>query len=189
MIPNKHFYFHSLQLELVLLFILFMAAASWAKVGDIVASGYCGSTANGADGKNLSFILSEQKDSVIIGDSKKPALMLKLTGSGAMEDNPLWHRNTTYRQSITSICFLPKGLSSIGDFAFAGLVNFKKKSLSIPWTVESIGERAFSQFNYDNLRLSSCIRMTRLSNRSLHGYEGNVSLPPSLTIIEPNAFT
>ena len=153
-------------------------------------SGYCGSTANGADGRNLEFGLNEQGDSIAIGSRKYSSFALNILGSGAMTDNPKWRSKIkNYMKRVTNI-HLKEGLTHIGEEAFRGCENYSKRgrtTLIIPSTVESIGANAFDQFGGD-IDMSKCTQMTHLTAGVFHYYRQTVTLPVSLTAIEANTF-
>lgn len=93
-------------------------------------SGYCGSTADGADGHNLQWSLDTATG------------MLSITGTGAMcdwqtvEDVP-WF---AYRCAISQVQIVP-GVTSIGDFAF--MSSTALENVNIPSEVTRIGGVAF----------------------------------------------
>ena len=97
-------------------------------------SGYCGSTANGADGTNLSWSFDETTGT------------LTFTGSGEMEDYEAeyWESSTTPWHDFSADIIkavLPDGLTRIGDCAFWACMELD--NIEILDSVTSIGEDAF----------------------------------------------
>ena len=85
------------------------AQTATAAVGDVVATGYCGTTANGADGHNLAWTLTENgEDDIEISSETYTALTLTITGTGAMDDytntsySP-WNETNNYRNRVTKL--------------------------------------------------------------------------------------
>ena len=184
MTSNRLNPFHSLRLGLALIFILFMAVTSWGY------HGYCGSRANGANGRNLTYELEETNHLIKIGEKEKSAYRLKIEGWGAMDDSPAFIKHPGYMRRVIEIQ-LREGLTHIGKDAFGQCENYCG-ILTIPSTVETIGAKAFELFGRNgfdvDIDMSKCTRMTRLTAGAFHGYNKTVTLPASLTTIEANTF-
>lgn len=88
--------------------------------GTVIASGSCG-----ADGDNVTYVLTDDGT-------------LTISGSGAMEDYPLWYDTSIQIKSV----IIEQGVTSIGDGAFA--YRSSLASATIPNSVTSIGDEAFS---------------------------------------------
>ena len=125
---------------LALAFVFFGITAT-AAVGDVVASGSCGTTADDADGTNLTWTLTENDETVTISGETTAALTLTITGTGAMDDytgsSCPWN---DHRKRVTKLN-LPEGITHIGNHAFY-FTNFSGP-LTIPSTVETIGNNGF----------------------------------------------
>ena len=100
--------------------------------------GYCGTTANNADGKNLEWTLTASAEP----DSKGfYPFTLTITGEGAMADYGMSNDTQAPWGNYANVLSLPDGLTTIGNYAFywCGLSG----TLDIPASVTSIGNFAF----------------------------------------------
>lgn len=193
---------------MMLLFVLLTSATAWAEKGDVVATGTCGD--------NLTWTLTEngEADFTYSGRTRTP-LTLTITGTGAMTDygfgdTPWWSNHI----AITHL-ELPEGLTHVGKMAFE-LSSFIQ-SVTLPASVTSIGEQAFSSVGSEtsngctftaakgsnltsiasaafedfggNVDLRNCTSLTTIRWRAFEGYKTNtVYLPISIRTIEKDAF-
>ena len=101
--------------------------------------GYCGTTANNADGENLSWTLTWKGEAA--DDNGNYPLTLTITGTGAMADyGDSYETQAPWKGFFTILSPLPDGLTSIGNYAF---YNCKFATVAIPASVTSIGKFAF----------------------------------------------
>ena len=153
------------------------AQTATAAVGDVVATGYCGTTANGADGHNLAWTLTENgEDDIEISSGTYTALTLTITGTGAMDDytnispSP-WNETNNYRNRVTKLV-LPEGITHIGNYAFY-FTNFTGK-LTIPSTVQTIGTSGFYCF-YSATSVTIPASVTSIGEKGLQAFGKNAS--------------
>lgn len=113
---------------------------------------------------------------------------LTITGSGAMSDysadNPApW---ASYAGVITHV-EVTQGITSIGDYAFAGL--FSLHTATIPYSVTSFGDYSF--YRCDSLKeLKVPVYLTAIGDYAFFGCGdlAAISLPDTVTAIGKNAF-
>ena len=167
-----------LAVALVAIVIAFAGAqTAGAAVGDVVATGYCGTTANGADGHNLAWTLTENgEDDIEISSETYTALTLTITGSGAMDDyasssDSPWNATNTYRDRVTKLV-LPEGITHIGNHAFY-FTNFTGP-LTIPSTVQTIGTSGFHGF-YGATSVTIPASVTSIGEKALQSFGKNAS--------------
>ena len=194
---------------MMLLFVLLTSATAWAEKGDVVATGMCGD--------NLTWTLTENGEADITYNSGTyTPLTLTITGTGAMTDyagsgdTPWWSNST----AITHL-ELPEGLTHVGNHAF--LLNSFIQSVTLPASVTSIGESAFSSVGSQtsnsctftaakgskltsiatdafknfggNVDLRNCTSLTTIGEKVFENYNKNiVYLPISIRTIEKDAF-
>ena len=103
--------------------------------------GYCGTTADDADGHNLSWTLEWKGEDA--DDNGHYPLTLTITGTGAMADyGDSYETQAPWKGFFTILSPLPDGLTTIGNFAFNyGAIS---GALNIPESVTSIGNFAFN---------------------------------------------
>ena len=114
------------------------------------------------------------------------------------DSNPLYYVHNLYLNgSLVTDLTMPDGVTSIGKCAFYGCSGLK--SVTIPDSVTSIGNGAFSGcggltsfvVGCNNANYSSVDRLllTRDGKKLVSGVNGVVSIPGSVTSIEPSAFS
>ena len=194
---------------MMLLFVLLTSATAWAEKGDVVATGMCGD--------NLTWTLTENGEADITYNSGTyTPLTLTITGTGAMTDyagsgDTPWNSNHI---AITHL-ELPEGLTHVGNHAFS--LNYFIQSVTLPASVTSIGESAFSSVGSQtsnsctftaakgskltsiatdafknfggNVDLRNCTSLTTIGEKVFENYNKNiVYLPISIRTIEKDAF-
>ena len=157
---------------MMLLFVLLTSATAWAEKGDVVATGTCGD--------NLTWTLTEngEADFTYTGRTRTP-LTLTITGTGAMTDygfgdTPWWSNSI----AITHL-ELPEGLTHVGKMAFE-LSSFIQ-SVTLPASVTSIGEQAFSSVgsqtsNGCTFTAAKGSKLTSIATDAFKNFGGNVDL-------------
>lgn len=194
---------------MMLLFVLLTSATAWAEKGDVVGSGMCGD--------NLTWTLTENGEADFTYNSRTyTPLTLTITGTGAMTDyagsgdTPWWSNNI----AITHL-ELPEGLTYVGNRAF--LLNSFIQSVTLPASVTSIGESAFSSVGSNtsngctftaakgskltsiatdafkhfggNVDMRNCTSLTTIGEKVFENYNKNiVFLPISIRTIKKDAF-
>ena len=193
---------------MMLLFVLLTSATAWAEKGDVVATGTCGD--------NLTWMLTENGEADITYNSGTyTPLTLTITGTGAMTDytgsgkTPWWSNHI----AITHL-ELPEGLTHVGNHAFA--LNYFIQSVTLPASVTSIGEQAFSSVGSNTSKrcmftaakgskltsiateafmnfggyvdLRNCTSLTTIGEKVFEDYKKTVYLPISIRTIEKDAF-
>ena len=193
---------------MMLLFVLLTSATAWAAKGDVVATGTCGD--------NLSWTLTENGEADFTYNSGTyTPLTLTITGTGEMTDyagsgdTPWWSNHI----AITHL-ELPEGLTYVGNYAF--YFNRYMQSVTLPASVTSIGEQAFSSVGSQtsngctftaakgskltsiatdafrkfggNVDLCNCTSLTTIGEKVFEDYKKTVYLPISIRTIEKDAF-
>lgn len=172
---------------MMLLFVLLTSVTAWAEKGDVVATGTCGD--------NLTWTLTENGEADFTYNSRTyTPLTLTITGTGAMTDytgsgeTPWWSNHI----AITHL-ELPEGLTHVGNHAFA--LNFFIQSVTLPASVTSIGESAFSSVGSNTSKGCTFIaakgsKLTSIATDAFRKFGGNVDLRncTSLTIIGKKVF-
>ena len=194
---------------MMLLFVLLTSATAWAEKGDVVATGTCGD--------NLTWTLTENGEADFTYNSGTyTPLTLTITGTGAMTDyaasgdTPWWSNHI----AITHL-ELPEGLTHVGNHAFS--LNYFIQSVTLPASVTSIGEQAFSSVGSQtsngctfaaakgskltsiatdafknfggNVDLRNCTSLTTIGEKVFENYNKNtVYLPISIRTIQKDAF-
>ena len=193
---------------MMLLFVLLTSATAWAEKGDVVATGTCG--------ENLSWTLTENGEADFTYNSRTyTPLTMTITGTGAMTDyagsgDTPWNSNHI---AITHL-ELPEGLTHVGNYAF--YFNRYMQSVTLPASVTSIGEQAFSSvgsqtsngctftaakgskltsiatetfMKFDgNVDLRNCTSLTTIGEKVFEDYKKIVYLPISIRTIKKDAF-
>ena len=99
--------------------------------------GYCGTTADNAEGKNLSWTLAWNGQEA---DDGSYPLILTIEGTGAMADYTI--TNAAPWSIVADVLSLPEGLTYIGTYAFT---NCNFATVTIPASVTYINDRAFER--------------------------------------------
>ena len=193
---------------MMLLFVLLTSATAWAEKGDVVATGTCGD--------NLTWRLTENGEADFTYNSGTyTPLTLTITGTGAMTDyagsgDTPWGSNHI---AITHL-ELPEGLTHVGNHAFA--LNSFIQSVTLPASVTSIGEQAFSSVGSNTSKrcmftaakgskltsiateafmnfggyvdLRNCTSLTTIGEKVFEDYKKTVYLPISIRTIKKDAF-
>ena len=193
---------------MMLLFVLLTSATAWAEKGDVVATGTCGD--------NLTWRLTENGEADFTYNSGTyTPLTLTITGTGAMTDyagsgDTPWGSNHI---AITHL-ELPEGLTHVGNHAFA--LNYFIQSVTLPASVTSIGEQAFSSVGSNTSKrcmftaakgskltsiateafmnfggyvdLRNCTSLTTIGEKVFEDYKKTVYLPISIRTIKKDAF-
>ena len=100
--------------------------------------GYCGTTADNADGHNLSWTLEWKGEDA--DDNGHYPLTLTIEGTGAMADYTI--TNAAPWSIVADVLSLPEGLTYIGTYAFT---NCNFATVTIPASVTYINDRAFER--------------------------------------------
>ncbi len=152
--------------------------------------GYCGTTANNADGKNLEWTLTASDEP----DSKGfYPFTLTITGEGAMADYGDSYDTQAPWHDFPNVLLLSDGLTTIGNYAFywCGLSG----TLDIPASVTSIGNYAFywcglSAVNIPGAKDTEGNALTTIGSSAFEHCESlaTVTLGDGIKTIEGGAF-
>ena len=152
--------------------------AAWHNYHDKfkTVGGYCGTTANDADGENLSWTLAWKGEAA--DDNGNYPLTLTITGTGAMADYTI--DNAAPWGTYPDVLSLPEGLTYIGTCAFY-YCNFE--TVTIPASVTYINSRAFERAT-KAVTFAENSQLTTLYGYTFQGCDlTSVTIPASVTTI------
>ncbi len=152
--------------------------AAWHNYHDkfTTVGGYCGTTANDADGENLSWTLAWKGEAA--DDNGNYPLTLTITGTGAMADYTI--DNAAPWGTYPDVLSLPEGLTYIGTCAFY-YCNFE--TVTIPASVTYINSRAFERAT-KAVTFAENSQLTTLYGYTFQGCDlTSVTIPASVTTI------